>query len=135
LPPYPTDALRAVQSAIVTAGEPDAQKLAGLLAFSQIHHSRLRDFDAKLRSNMSGGGSIIMTSHFLRPTMDAVSMYFHAERAFEYGRGRELHIGVFPDADSACSKLALSLGWESTIVFQYIREHWLPEFAEDEIQQ
>ena len=126
LPSYPSEAFKALQSAIEHAELEDAQKLHEIIAYGQIHEARFRSITGRLIDG-TDPARIVTTPNLLGAIRDSLGMYLHVDRAFNYGRESSHKIEELPNAEEAADKLMfMQIDHESAR--QFVLKHWPPNF-------
>lgn len=95
-PTFPFEALRTVQMAIVTADDEDAEKLADLLAFSQIQNSRQRSLIEFLNPINRTHSHLYHRGNIHRAARDALELRIRAGKALMYARRQTKFIESLP---------------------------------------
>lgn len=129
-PSYPVEAASKLSDTIECCDVDDAKKLAGILAWGQIYDARLSRYLQQPEDQVR----VVPEVDFRQLYYDTLCFKKLVDRAYEYGRGRELHIEEICSVDAAISTLHVSFRVTDDVLDEMVRRRWPPEFhdyAED----
>ena len=104
-PLYPEKGASRLSDAIEYCTPNDAKKLAGILASAQIYDSRFDNFVQQFREDEGS----LTADDFRTIYFDGIGLKKLIDRAYDFGRGRELFIGEVCEVDAAINSLRIIL--------------------------
>ncbi|MGE6698969.1 hypothetical protein ACQKH5_14825 [Hyphomonas sp. NPDC076900] len=133
VPSYPNSAASKLSSTIECCHLEDAKKLAGILAWGQIYESRFN----RLLQRSTDAARSISELDIVQLFYDTLCLRKLVDRAYEYGRGRESHIGDICSIDEAISTLHVSFKVTIDALDAKVRRQWPPDFHDyaEELQE